>query len=306
MAPFEALIPASVADIWHVHERGFRMSIFNLGVLGGINLAGPIAGSVIQEGSYRIAMHGMGGAFVLMLLLVIFFMPESAFARQGVLNIDTSDKTIAVEKSEKEAVEQIEDRPRTISMSEPRITYVKELMPWSGYWDHVSFWRTLLRPFFMIVSPIVMWATLLFTICISWLVLISITLSQIFSAPPYNFSVSAVGATNVSSFVASVLATMVAGPIIDGVATYMSKRNHGIFGQFVPLHNLTLPLTLYSRTRIPPPSDDNLPHLHGYWLLRMGRIALQARPLAHTRHRLHGSHQPRRSTWHYIRGNIRQ
>jgi predicted MFS family arabinose efflux permease len=42
MAPFEALIPASVADIWHVHERGFRMAIFNLGVLGGINLAGPI------------------------------------------------------------------------------------------------------------------------------------------------------------------------------------------------------------------------------------------------------------------------
>lgn len=35
-APFEALIPASVADIWHVHERGFRMAIFNLGILGGI------------------------------------------------------------------------------------------------------------------------------------------------------------------------------------------------------------------------------------------------------------------------------
>jgi len=243
MAPFEALIPASVSDIWHVHERGFRMAIFNLGVLGGINLAGPIAGSVIQEGSYRIAMHGMGGAFVLMLLLVIFFMPESAFARQGVLNIDTSDRTVAVGKSEKETVEQLEDRPRTTSISEPRMSYVKELMPWSGYWDHVSFWRTLLRPFFMIVSPIVMWATLLFTICISWLVLISITLSQIFSAPPYNFSVSAVGATNVSSFVASVLATLVAGAIIDGVAKYMSKRNHGIFGKLRHLPRITITLT---------------------------------------------------------------
>ncbi|KAF2823712.1 MFS general substrate transporter [Ophiobolus disseminans] len=229
MAPFEALIPSSVADIWHVHERGFRMSIFNLGVLGGINLAGPIAGSVIQEGSYRIAMHGMGGAFVLMLLLVIFFMPESAFARQGVLNIDTSDRTVAVGKSEKETVERLEGHQRTTGVSEPRHSYTKELLPWSGYWDHVSFWRTLLRPFFMIASPIVMWATLLFTICISWLVLISITLSQIFSAPPYNFSVSAVGATNVSSFVASVLATLVAGAIIDGVAKYMSKRNHGTF-----------------------------------------------------------------------------
>lgn len=42
MAPMEALVPASIADIWFVHERGFRMAIFNLGVLGGINLASPI------------------------------------------------------------------------------------------------------------------------------------------------------------------------------------------------------------------------------------------------------------------------
>ncbi|CAA9956578.1 mfs transporter [Pyrenophora teres f. maculata] len=231
MAPFEALIPASVGDIWHVHERGFRMAIFNLGVLGGINLASPIAGSVIQYGSYRIAMHAMGGAFVLMLLLIILFMPESAFHRHNVINIDTSARTLETDATEKEkSVEHIEDGPSQYSTSsEPRDPYIKTLMPWSGYWDHVSFWRTLLRPFVVIASPVVIWATLLFTICISWLVLISITLSQIFSAPPYSFSVSAVGATNVSSFVASLLATLVAGPIIDGVAKLMSRRNNGTF-----------------------------------------------------------------------------
>lgn len=42
MAPMEALVPASIADIWFVHERGYRNAIFNLGVLGGINLASPI------------------------------------------------------------------------------------------------------------------------------------------------------------------------------------------------------------------------------------------------------------------------
>lgn len=233
MAPFEALIPASVGDIWHVHERGFRMAIFNLGVLGGINLAGPIAGSIIEKGSFRIAMHGMGGAMILMLLLVIFFMPESAFVRHNAINIDTSDKTVEIDEPEKEKTMQIEHHPTTITTmsSEPRQSYIQEITPWNGYWDHVSFWRTLIRPFFLGCSPIVLWATLLFTICISWLVLISITLSQIFSAPPYNFSVSAVGATNLSSFVASVLATLVAGYVVDGVATWMSKRNNGVFGK---------------------------------------------------------------------------
>lgn len=42
MAPMEALVPATIADIWFVHERGFQSSVFNLGVLGGINLASPI------------------------------------------------------------------------------------------------------------------------------------------------------------------------------------------------------------------------------------------------------------------------
>jgi MFS family permease len=42
MGPFEALVPASIADVWFVHERGFRTAVFNLGVLGGINLATPI------------------------------------------------------------------------------------------------------------------------------------------------------------------------------------------------------------------------------------------------------------------------
>lgn len=42
MAPMEALVPATIADIWFVHERGFQSAVFNLGVLGGINLASPI------------------------------------------------------------------------------------------------------------------------------------------------------------------------------------------------------------------------------------------------------------------------
>jgi hypothetical protein len=42
ISPMEALIPASIAEIWFVHERGFRNAIFNLGVLGGVNLASPI------------------------------------------------------------------------------------------------------------------------------------------------------------------------------------------------------------------------------------------------------------------------
>ncbi|KAK3986073.1 major facilitator superfamily domain-containing protein [Cladorrhinum sp. PSN332] len=223
MAPMEALIPASIGDIWFLHERGFRNAVFNLGVLGGINLASPIAGAIMEYGSFKIAFHAMGAAFALQLILTILFMPESAFHREEVSNLDsgiTEDKT-QVEHNEMEVTRSLEQDP-------PK-TFLRELLPYDGYWDKTSFWRTLILPFTLLTSPMVSWATLLFTTCISWLVLISITLSQIFSAPPYNFSVASVGASNLSSFVATLIGTLVAGPLIDGVARFMSKKNNGIF-----------------------------------------------------------------------------
>ena len=122
------------------------------------------------------------------------------------------------------------EAPEQIPAQEEPYSYARDLRPYSGYMNHVSFFNTLFRPFMMLGSPAVLWATLLFTTCISWLVGISVTLSQIFSAPPYNFSVSAVGLTNLSSFVATILGTLVAGPLIDGVVRKMSKRNGGTFG----------------------------------------------------------------------------
>ncbi|KAJ5110041.1 cycloheximide resistance protein [Penicillium argentinense] len=245
MAPMEALVPASIADIWYafllflgesptyqsfrfVHERGFRTAVFNLGILGGINLAVPIAAAIIEYGSYKIALHAMGGAFALMLVMVVFWMPESAYSRQA-LNIDTGEASVVVD--DKGSLEQLEN---TQSAHPEQVTdstgwNYKELLPYSGYVNQVSFWNTLVRPFYLIGSPAVLWAVLLFTICISWLVGISLTLSQIFSAPPYNFSVVGVGATNLSSFVASVFGTLAAGPLIDGLVTRLSKMNGGIF-----------------------------------------------------------------------------
>ncbi|KIX06758.1 uncharacterized protein Z518_04734 [Rhinocladiella mackenziei CBS 650.93] len=235
MAPMEALVPASIADVWFVHERGFYTALFNLGVLGGINLGPPIAGPIIQYGSYKICLYAMGGAFILQVLLTFLFMPETAFKREGALNIDTGGQNVTINDI-KQSVEQIERSEKggntTTSppaSSEETISFTREMLPYSGYVNHVSLWKTLIHPFQLLGSPAVLWATLLFTTCISWLVGISITLSQIFSAPPYNFSIISVGATNLSSFVASLIGTAIAGPAIDGVAKLMSRLNKGTF-----------------------------------------------------------------------------
>jgi hypothetical protein len=121
--------------------------------------------------------------------------------------------------------------PTTTFDSTPREPFLRTILPYSGYKSKISYYGCFVRPFTMLLSPPVAWGTLLFTTSISWLVGIAITLSQIFSAPPYNFSINAVGACNLSAFVASLLGMLVAGPLLDGIAKKMSKANKGIFGE---------------------------------------------------------------------------
>ena len=248
MAPMEALIPASIGDIWFVHERGFRSAVFNLGVLGGINLASPIAGTIIQNHGWAVAFWIMGAFFAIQTLLVFFFMPESAYHRPDVLNLDLGshenvNDALKYEKEHDRQAEKSEDNEvtdaqgnivpgpaiRNPSVTSQKQSYWHELLPYCGYNSHDNLLKVMLRPFTLLASPVVLWATLLFTTCISWLVGISITISQIFSAPPYNFTVSQVGLTNLSSFVASLLATAIAEPLTDGIARFMARRNNGVY-----------------------------------------------------------------------------
>jgi hypothetical protein len=191
----------------------------------------------------------MGGAFVLQLILTVLFMPESAYHRHGEHNLDTGEERhVGAQKNEKSEKAEFEHdngspikdnsasaaaAPAALANTEQPKSFAREILPYDGFWDNVSYWRTLVLPFAMLASPVVVWATLLFTTCISWLVLISITMSQIMSAPPYNFTVSQVGACNLSSFVASLIATAAAGPMVDGIVKYLSKLNMGIFGKFL-------------------------------------------------------------------------
>jgi MFS family permease len=94
MAPFEGLVPGSIADVWFVHERGLRTAIFNLGVIGGINVAGPISGAIYQNYGFAPLYYGMAGGFILMGLLVLFFMPESCYHRSNIYNFDISSHDV--------------------------------------------------------------------------------------------------------------------------------------------------------------------------------------------------------------------
>lgn len=243
----------------------------------------------------------MVGAFVVQLLLTFFFMPESHFDRSTLAG--SSIASTAGEESgpdeKKLASDKVSSGSATTPVVEKANSYLHDLRAWSGYYDSSNFLRNLVSPFFMLASPIVVWGAMMFNICISWLVLLTITLSQIFSGPPYNFSVTSVGLTSLSSFIATLIATAFSGLAVDGLVKFMSRKNNGIYGTSMLCSPLLKPLLINRRAGVPPPHHQPLPPPHRQWLLRLGPEPVQCRPLADSRHRLHGYHQPRRPIRHH-------
>jgi hypothetical protein len=237
-------------------------------------------------------MYGVGGAHILQLILTFFLMPESAYERAAHLSLDTAEDSDLDGSSKVTGANQTEEVEHTEKTTSPAVATgtesleytastaifptMHELLPWSGYNHQVSFLSLSIRPIRLIISPIVFWCTILFTTCVAWLVLIAVTISQIFSGPPYYFGVEKVGATNISSFVASVIGALIAHRLSDGLAVWMAKRNHGFYG--MPLHARFCVDLFFAdcshRARISTPACSILCTLLCCGFLRLGSISV--------------------------------
>ena len=62
--------------------------------MSNLSLIGYLAGVLIEASSYRVAFYAMGGAFGLSLIMIFFWMPETAFVRRGAVNLDTGANNV--------------------------------------------------------------------------------------------------------------------------------------------------------------------------------------------------------------------
>lgn len=243
-----------------VHERGMRTALWNLAFMAGISIGPLIAGQLIQRYSWRVCSYGMSAALVVNILLVFFFVPETAYHTRTI-TLDTASQKVSLQDTlhvyvyinsylkhtdgeTKNTVEHHETAlvdSRTMGTAacqdqiSTRKTFREDLALWSGYRYPAPFFRSLLRPLKMAGSPIVLWSSIVFMTAIVWLVILTVVASQIFASPPYNFSIASVGNVFLSSFIASILGTIAAKPLIDGGVRFLARKNRGIFGKSLAL-----------------------------------------------------------------------
>lgn len=186
----------------------------NFGVSTGIILSGLITINLSWRYIYYIASALIGALTV----LVFFTMPETSYNRSPVNIPGRAHGTLHNLDSEAAHEDDLQPQKRS---------YAQNLKPYQGKLTNESFGNIFVRPIIMLLLPPVLWATLIMSVTIGFLVAISSNFASAF-AEVYQFSSWQSGLCFVAGLIGSAIGIFFGGTFSDWVANYFTKKNGGI------------------------------------------------------------------------------
>lgn len=228
LAPFEALVNASVGDLYFVHERGKRMAVSNLAIYGGAFLTPVIVGKMTASLGWQWTHYFVAIFAAAMLPLLVFLVPETAYRRDAELETDIITVVARSADSEKPAEPQSPPAqpPQTPTPTPKTFTFHPLLTP---RLTPTPFPLLLLRPFPLFLHPSILWAMLIQGTLIGWTVLIGIVLAAILIGPPLWFDEVETGYMYTGAFVGALLGFLLAGVLADSSVRFLARRNGGVY-----------------------------------------------------------------------------
>jgi MFS family permease len=192
MAPYEVLVQCTIGDLYFVHERATRIAVWNLFLLTGIAGGGLVSGYIIEYDGYEWTFGVCAIFFGVLLIGVLFFVPETSFRRDSVVVIPTRDTTsIDEEKKGEEHVTMKLGHAHDLSMapgngdqhlsysttqgsSEPKHTYLQSLRIFTGRYSYAPMYKIFTRPVVLFFYPAVLWGFLIYGTTLTWIVVFSV------------------------------------------------------------------------------------------------------------------------------------
>ena len=232
LAPFEALVNACVGDLYFVHERGTRMAVTNVALFGGAFLTPVPVGKITHELGWQWTFYFIAIFMGLMLPLVIFFVPETAYKRADHLNTDmeqdsTGRKLFDSHSSPSHASTGEGSTEKSTQPCAQRAPYAKTLLPFNGRKTDEPFFKLLVRPLPLFFHIGILWACLIQGVIIGWTVLIGVVIAAIFMAPPLFFDEVRTGYLYTGAFIGSMIGLILSGLLSDWIHKVMIRWNNG-------------------------------------------------------------------------------
>ncbi|CEN61558.1 hypothetical protein ASPCAL08212 [Aspergillus calidoustus] len=246
LAPFEALVNASVDDLFYVHQRGKRMALSNVAVFGAAFLTPVAAGKITRELGWTWTFYFIAIFSAAALPLTIFLVPETAFRRPNYLDPNYGSARTRTESghpgSEDTGLQEPKQSPTSNGESSldvardetsrqkdipAKVSYLQTLKLFNGRKTDEDWWKLLLRPFPLFFHPAVLWACLIQGVIIGWTVFIGVTLAAIFMSGPLWFAEDKTGYMYTGAFIGAMVGLVLSGLLSDSMNHLMIKLNKG-------------------------------------------------------------------------------
>jgi MFS family permease len=238
-APLETLVTSTVSDMYFVHQRGARISIWGMMLTSGVLLGQTIAGAIIENVSFEATFGISALIFIPIFMGVYFFVVETTYTGPRPSLTPTKEEIID-EKSSADNKSFI-----SIGEEETKEPYSHQIHLFRGRLSTESFWTNVWKPVPLITYPAVLFSTVVYGSYFTWLLTISVLSVSIFSAPPYMLGPAQIGLTNLPLLAVGLLASPLSGWAADAIAKFMARRNNGVFEPEFRLV-LMIPATLFA------------------------------------------------------------
>ncbi|KAH6688426.1 major facilitator superfamily domain-containing protein [Plectosphaerella plurivora] len=236
--PSETLQPQVIADIYFLHDRGKWNTLYWVVYMGSLMIAPVIAGPMADHVGWQNFWWLNVAVTAASTLYGIVGFPETKWTRAPLghdvvstpapADASSQEKTSATPNGQAE----VED---TAQQGETE-HFLGKGSPSKQQWHLFqlnsspmkAIWFDLWTPWKIFGFPIVLFASFVVSWSCSNFLILNLTQSQVFAAPPYNMSSQSIGFMNLAVLVGALLGLVTAGPFSDWVSARATALNGGI------------------------------------------------------------------------------
>jgi MFS family permease len=264
--PCETVQPQIITDIIFLHDRGKYQTLYFSMYFASLMIGPIISGAMVTNVGWRSFWWFNTAVLLACFLLNLFCFPETRYRRsydrggfriedeekkkeevlEGVGSVPRAqDSTLPLEKStdihkpnqaadielgsgsqhggDAKAAAVAEHQDPWLGRGQPHKSQFKLFQSYDG-----SIFRELWVPWYLHIFPIVEFAAFAVSFSASGYLVVNLTQSQAFAAPPYSYTPQTIGLFNLAVLVGGLIGLFTNGPWSDWVAAYLTKRNGGI------------------------------------------------------------------------------
>ena len=238
-ACFEGIVTPFIGDMYFVHQRGSRISAYTMSLWTGSMFGLIPTGVITQNLSWRWTFIISGIFLAFFTVLLTLFVPETAYNRAAIYELDVNgDEGIdalnakrAVAESETDDIDAEKiNRTTTVTSYGPRKGIVARMALYNGRFSPESPIRLILRPWALLLHWPLFWTMIFTGMSQVFSVGISFLIPQVYGqTTKYNLNPAQLGYVGAGPVVGIIIASAFCALTFDRTVTWAARRNNGIY-----------------------------------------------------------------------------